>query len=100
MSDCWLKQFWPHECEGRYDRAHIGLSQQFLSQQGLHGLTCDPRLYRYCCRASHHRLDNGFIRLSRSDLPASVEAFAQEHDLLWRLDRDYGPKASAQEPIL
>src|SRR2546421_10685045 len=90
MTECWLSDFWEHECEPPFDRAHLGLTKQFLRRKGLSAVCRDPRIWRWCCRAAHHRLDNGFIRLKREDLPASVEDFADEFGLSWRLDRDYG----------
>jgi hypothetical protein len=32
------------------------------------------------------------IRLPRAVLPARLESFAEEHELLWWLDREYGPR--------
>jgi hypothetical protein len=101
MTRCWLARVLELEddCQyredGRPDAAHIGLSEHFLAKapNGPH-LTQeqanDGRLLYDCCRLHHWRYDAGLVNLERRHIPQSVEDFAEEHGLTWRLDRDYG----------
>lgn len=103
LIDCWLKAKLGlgDECDFgptyRPDQAHIGLSEHFLMKapNGPHlskEEANDPRLLRFVCRGHHHKLDFGRLRLTRDQIPASVEEFAEEHGITWRLERDYGPR--------
>ena len=76
-------------CEGRTDRCHIGFRKQTLKRAGLD--PWDTRVWRYSCRHHHERSHWASTpALTRSQLPESVESFAREHDLQYRLDADYG----------
>lgn len=79
-------------CEGRYDRCHVGFRKQTLRRAGLtEEQVFDPRCWMYGCR-KHHEMSHWARTppLDRRDLPESVEEFAQEHGLEYRLDADYG----------
>lgn len=90
---CWLSQFFDTACYGVRDKCHIGLQKQTLRQAGLtEEEVWDPRVWRRGCRDHHQAFDGPWFRLRREQLPESVEAFAWDHDLVHRLDRDFGPR--------
>lgn len=94
MSRCFFADLGHAGCEfrpgGLPDRAHL-IPAQRLRHRKLTAHVWDSRVYVLACRKHHHMADNGFIRLSRDQLPRGVEEFAAQHGLEWSLDRDYGP---------
>ena len=63
-----------------------------LLEVGLDAILADPRNGRVRCEIHHH---NPHLTETRADLAAHVEAFAEDYDLVWRLDRDFGPLEAA-----
>lgn len=90
MSLCWLKDR-PGECSTRLDPAHFCPQQrlkQALKTRGLetteiHSILWDKRAFVFICRAHHHKLDQGFIRLNEEDYPEDFREFAAEHRIYW-----------------
>jgi hypothetical protein len=81
---CWIARgIIPHACDGPKDPAHIiakqGLKTEAnlsrLSDEDTLGLVWDSRNGIPICRAYHHKLDNGFIRIYQPELPESVFDF-------------------------
>lgn len=91
---CFFAPFFPGvRCSGPWDRCHLGLDKQFLRLQGLDDEAIwDERIWRPGCRGHHERSHWPTFHMERADLPASVEEFAAEYGLGWRLDRDLGPR--------
>lgn len=93
---CFFAAFFDDPCEGRVDRCHIGLQKQTLRHRGLtEDEVWDPRIVRFGCRHHHERSHGPSFRLSREQIPESVEEFAADHGLSHRLDRDYGEREVA-----
>lgn len=94
-SYCWLCGLLRQECDGPpYDKAHIGFTEHWLSKAPTGPKLTkeqanDPRILRWVCRPMHHRLDFGRLDLTRSQIPESVEEYAEEFKITARLDRDY-----------
>lgn len=101
--NCWIAeiglaspQLCVYRADGQPDAAHLGFSENWLSKSatGPHlskEEANDPRLLKPICRKHHGMLDNGSLSVLRSQLPASVEEYAEEFGLGYKLDRDYGP---------
>lgn len=104
---CWLARFSARPCEGRLERAHL-IPQQTIrrelrlarprrkggraEQRYAWRVIWDERIWVPACQAHHHALDQSRkLRISRSDLPQTVEDYAEEHGLGWWLARAYGP---------
>ena len=90
---CWLARYSDRPCDGRLDRAH------FIPKQTLKREVSDnaefiwhPMIWRYACRRHHNDLDFGNLRLTREQIPASVETFAKMFNLTPKLDRIYGKR--------
>lgn len=93
---CWFARFFDDPCDGRVDLCHVGLQKQTLRQAGLtEEQVWDPRIWRYGCRHHHERSHWPSFRLTREQLPESVEQFADDHGLGHRLERDFGPRTVA-----
>jgi hypothetical protein len=92
---CWLAARLNLDgCEGRIDFAHIGFTEHWLHKAPTGPKLTkkqanDPRILRPVCRHHHHRFDFGRLDLTRSQIPESVEEYAEEFQLTARLDRDY-----------
>lgn len=95
QSLCWASQFFDDACSpGRFDRMHIGFRKQYLRKKGLsEDQVWDERVWKWGCRRHHERLDGPYFTLHRDQLPASVEDYAQEHELVHQLDWNLGPRA-------
>jgi hypothetical protein len=104
MSECWFAHVSPCEfrANGRLDRGHL-IPQQRMKKAGIKSkkVLADPRSWRPMCRKHHHAFDNGFIEVTRDEIPRETEEFAKQPDakfnpdidLTWSLDRDYGDPA-------
>ena len=111
VATCWLAQFSEAPCSGRIEKVHL-IAKQTVRREvwlpvvngrvespknfpsTLRELVWDRRIWEYSCHGHHHALDcSKRLRLTRSDLPASVEAFAQEYGLTAWLERTYVPEA-------
>lgn len=103
---CWFSKL-PDAgpCEGpTIIRAHL-IPKQLMRREHPHGhngrsvavLHADPRGWRWACGgtlglAGHHgALDSYKLSIPRSMIPPETEAFAEELDLLWWIDKRYGP---------
>ncbi len=101
MTDCWFAHlggcdFRP---DGRPDMAHL-IPKQRLKKAGIRRPEAlnDPRVVRPMCRKHHHQFDNGFITVTRLEIPRETEEYARQPDpkfhpdvdVTWSLDRDYG----------
>ena len=89
------------QCSGRLVRCHL-LSRQFLKREGLGRFVNDPRTWVWGCGgitgcSGHHGAHDyaKTVRIPRHLLPAAVEQFAAEHDIEWKLGREYGPLEAA-----
>lgn len=103
MDDCWLAWHAHMEhgdpvppCQGPLVRVHL-IPRQLLRREHLPQL--DPRTYVYACGGitggpgGHHgMLDQGNrrLRIRYEDLPPKLIEFAEEHNLVWWLEREYG----------
>lgn len=89
---CFFKDLGYTGCEyradGLPDRAHL-IPAQRLRHNKLTPQVWDSRVYVLACRRHHHLFDNGFLKLTRDQLPHSVIEFAEQHDLEWSIARDY-----------
>lgn len=95
MSECWFAHV--SECEfradGRPDRMHL-IPAQRLRKAGLKRKQVqDDRFIRLGCRKHHHQFDQGFISITRDEVPRETEEAAAEYGVTWSLDRDYGEAA-------
>lgn len=67
----------------------------------LDGIVWDQRCWVPACGGlagsdGHHgALDSRRLRLTREQLPDAIEQFADDFDMTWSLDRDYGPRRAA-----
>lgn len=93
---CFLAQFSPRPCDGRLVRCHL-ISRQVLRRRKLAHLIPDRRTWVWGCGGivgvgGHHgELDHSRrLRIPRLQLPVDTIALADEVDLLWWLDREYG----------
>lgn len=92
---CWLKQITPHECDGPIDPCHLLPKQRLknIARQREYGeeetlkLVWDERNGIPGCRAYHHRLDNGFLRIYWEQLPAKAYEFMADWDLEWEMEQ-------------
>ncbi len=102
---CWMTPVVAHHCDGPIDPAHL------LPKQRLRAIAKDrypedeERQYKMIwgpmngiplCRAAHHKLDNGFIRLSWEQLPREARDYAIDWDLEWEMQQAY-PKGGKDE---
>lgn len=88
-------------CEGQLIRAHLIKQQTLLKVKVIRQdpkLVWHDALWVWACggingSSGHHGMFDSSrrLRLSREKLPAPTEAIATELDLLWWLDRTYGP---------
>ena len=93
---CWLRTLIPHECDGPMDPAHL------LPKQRLRAIARDrypddeemqwkmiwgPDNGVPICRAYHHRLDNGFVRIYWNQLPSEARKFAINWDIEWEMEQ-------------
>lgn len=96
---CWLHMHGSGDlgpCDGRWDRAHL-IPRQLMRREGLEHLIPDRRTWVPACRRHHGMLDfSRTLRIARAELPVAVETFAEEHDLGWFLDREYGPLSESE----
>ena len=77
-------------CDGRQDPCHLIKAQVIRREVGTEAIW-DQRVIVPGCRRHHGMLDHSRqIRIPRSLLPGSVEAFAHDHGLEWWLAREYG----------
>ncbi len=98
---CFLAQFSTKPCEGRLIRAHL-LPRQLLKREGFQSYIDDPRGWVPACggamgNSGHHgALDVArTLRIPRAALPTAVEEMAADLDLLWWLEREFGPLEAA-----
>lgn len=111
---CWPGQFFSDPCQpGLVDPCHVGIDQQTLKAHwddqerrrswglpynratlrvGRAEFVWDPRWIRKGCRHHHSSFDGPHFKLTRAQIPASVEEAAEEYGLSARLTRDYGPR--------
>jgi hypothetical protein len=99
--NCWFAHLGGCElrADGQLDRGHL-IPKQRMKKAGIKRPDAinDPRSWRPMCRKHHHQFDNGFIKVTRVEIPQETEEFAKqpdakyhpEVDLSWSLDRDYG----------
>lgn len=94
---CWLATIHPHDCDGPIDPCHL-LSKQRLkriakdrnyNERETLALVWDSKNGVPGCRAYHHKLDNGFIRLTWAQLPLEAHAFAFGWDLEWEMEQTF-----------
>jgi hypothetical protein len=100
---CWMADVVRHKCDGPIDPAHL-LPKQRLKHIASARYPGDrPKMLELVwspdngiplCRAAHHKLDNGFIRLYWHQLPPEAVRFAQEWDLEWEMEQVYRKEAS------
>ena len=80
-------------CRGVH-QAHHAIQRQVLRHETpkdhLEEILGDRRNLVRLCAKHHEWVTNHRIHFTRDELPESVEEFAAEHGLLWRLDHDYG----------
>ncbi len=99
---CWLREVGlatkpcAYRADGLPDRAHIGFKKNWLVKAPTgprlsEEEAMDPRIWVPMCRACHQASEFGSIRIPRYLFPDSVEEFARDHKLLWKLNKDYGP---------
>jgi hypothetical protein len=97
--------FWEHVCSGPLQAHHV-IPVQRLRHEHSHtawaggdhpllGVTfdeliADPRNGVALCEVAHRAWENGTARPLRHQLPACVEEFAADYELLWSLDQDFG----------
>ena len=99
---CWFRQITPHQCDGPIDPCHLIPKQRLkniakqkdYNEDETLALVWDPDNGVPGCRALHHKLDNGFIRIYWDQLPASVKDFALGWDLEWELEQIYRKEAA------
>lgn len=96
-SGCYFKNIFPHKCDGPRDPCHL-LSKQKLKriakdrgydEETTMKLVWDPRNGVPGCRAQHHRMDNGFLRVYWEQLPSKTKLFADDWDLEWEILQVY-----------
>jgi hypothetical protein len=80
---CWAQPMFGTPCKGRMDPHHL-IKQQKLRALGLP--QDDPRILRVVCRAHHERLHSPHFHLWKTQLPASVLAYAREYCIEHVLD--------------
>jgi hypothetical protein len=94
---CWLNTITPHACDGPIDPCHL-LSKQKLKRiakdRGYDeaetlAMVWDERNGVPGCRAYHHRLDNGFMRVYYHQLPGFTHDFIFAYDLEWEMEQVY-----------
>lgn len=96
---CFWKGKIDHECSYIIDPMHI-IPKQWLKNRyqydiepsQLAELVFDPRNGTPGCRHIHDRIDGFRVRIGRSELPEDAVAFADCHDLAWKLDELYPGK--------
>jgi hypothetical protein len=100
---CWLRTFGSGDCYGRLVRAHL-IPQQTLKKEISYvcpQILWDPRVWVWACggvmgQGSHHGMfDAHRIIVPYVDLPVGLLEFAEEHGLLWYLEKHY-PTMSEQ----
>ena len=82
------------QCEGIHQWHHC-LKQQVLRREikghlALLVALADHRNLMRLCSKHHEWVTGARIHFTRDELPESVEEFASEFGLTWRLDHDYG----------
>lgn len=96
---CWIAEHvvLPGPCDGQLVKAHL-IAKQTIKREALGADLWDPRCWVPICGGptgigGHHgMLDySRTLRIPRDALPVAVEEFAAEHDLIWYLERTYGP---------
>lgn len=94
---CFFNDIYPHKCEGPIDPCHL-LSKQKLKRiakdrqyddSTTNRLVWDFRNGVPGCRAQHHRMDNGFLRVYYHQLPHKTKLFAKDWDLEWEMKNVY-----------
>lgn len=94
---CYFRNHFPHQCEGPIDPCHLLPKQRLrtIAARREYGegktlaLIWDHRNGIPGCRAFHHRLDNGFIRLYWDQLPPAAQHFARDWDLVDEMKHVY-----------
>lgn len=109
---CFLAEFSDTPCGGRMEKAHLIKQQvirkeiwnqqvelrEMLGENGAGILLWDARVWRPACHTHHFHLDESKrIRLTRQQLPASVEEYAAEYGISWWLEKTYGPTTQPSE---
>lgn len=100
--NCWLAHILDlDDCDNVIDIAHVGFSEHWLHKAPTGPKLTkkqanDPRILRPVCRAHHTRFDYGKLDIERHDIPASVEGFARQYKLEYKLDKEY-PKQGPQD---
>lgn len=92
MTSCWFKRTLPNvgPCDGRMDPCHLIKAQVVRREVGTEHIW-DPRLIVPGCRRHHSMLDHSRqLRIPRALLPSAVEEFAEEFELVYWLEREYG----------
>lgn len=96
---CFFEPISSDPCGGRMDRAHLIPAQRLRALGFTPAQIWDRRVWVPSCRDHHHLFDQGFLRLSRHQLPAALLAYAHDHGIEWSLDRDYGPLPVAAQSV-
>lgn len=112
MSRCFFHPFAPkgiRDCDGRLQnhhaikqqtirrlmapaRPHMMLDDELrVIKAALAKALRDPRNSLSACKRHHALWHNGRIRVSRGDIPSELEDFAAEYELVFELDRQFGP---------
>jgi hypothetical protein len=94
---CWFSNKFAHKCDGPIDPCHLLPKQRLKNLASRRGydeaetlrLVWDARNGVPGCRAIHHKLDNGFIRMYWDQLPDPALEFAREWDLEWEMEQQY-----------
>ena len=112
MKECFAWGKWPEgasvsaihngaaRCEGVHQLHHIIKQQVLRREMPKLGLVLGDRrnMVRVCSR-HHELLTNARIHFTRDELPESVEEFAAEHGLEWRLAHDYGEREEPDDSM-
>jgi hypothetical protein len=105
---CFLAPFAPEKpCDGRLIRAHL-IPVHLLKREVRQAWAAanDPRSWVWACggpmgNAGHHGMLDASrtLRIPRDRLPRGLEALAEDLGLGWWLDREYGVRCSAENPM-
>lgn len=99
---CWLKTLFPHECDGPMDPCHLLPKQRLRAiardrypdnDEMQHKLIWSVANGIPACRAYHHKLDNGFIRIYWHQLPIEAKQFAINWDVEWEMEQAFRKEA-------
>lgn len=103
---CWFTKIpgvESRECDGKLRRCHL-IRKQVIDKEAPLADPWDERVWVWGCGGptgvgGHHgKLDySRTLRIPRELLPPEVEDFAEEHEIQWWLDREYGEREAARD---